>query len=179
MQKLSGGDREYSIGTVTHTSPHFRHLSLELPLLSSNGRRRHFSSPAPQQEAQPISSLGIDGLQNDTRDVRENPPQAPKEVGDKSASKAAPKPDSSEEVKATKTATLEKKESTIVKKAKDATMWAIKALVSLLAKTPGVLWFYLTHPTEFRKKLVELKEMAVKEAHHYWLGSKVSLSCLC
>ncbi|EED95520.1 predicted protein, partial [Thalassiosira pseudonana CCMP1335] len=31
----------------------------------------------------------------------------------------------------------------------------------------------MTHPKEFRKKLGELKEAAVKEAHHYWMGSKL------
>lgn len=43
----------------------------------------------------------------------------------------------------------------------------------MLAKSPGVLWFYITHPKDLRKKLAELKGAAVKEAHHYWMGSKL------
>ena len=58
-------------------------------------------------------------------------------------------------------------------KTKDLLLAAAKALASLLAKTPGVLWYYVTHPLEFRDKLIELKEAAKKEAHHYWMGSKL------
>eukprot|EP00571_Detonula_confervacea_P010644 CAMPEP_0172306976 /NCGR_PEP_ID=MMETSP1058-20130122/7927_1 /TAXON_ID=83371 /ORGANISM="Detonula confervacea, Strain CCMP 353" /LENGTH=721 /DNA_ID=CAMNT_0013019031 /DNA_START=532 /DNA_END=2697 /DNA_ORIENTATION=- len=43
----------------------------------------------------------------------------------------------------------------------------------MFAESPGVLWFYITHPKDFRKKLAQLKEAAVKEAHHYWMGSKL------
>jgi len=43
----------------------------------------------------------------------------------------------------------------------------------MLSKVPGVTWFYITHPRDLRKKLAELKELAVKEAHHYWMGSKL------
>ncbi len=75
-----------------------------------------------------------------------------------------------------KTTNMDKKEDSIMKKATDATLWAVKSIVSMLAKTPGVLWFYITHPKDFRNKLAELKEAAVKEAHHYWVGSKVSFS---
>jgi hypothetical protein len=96
-----------------------------------------------------------------------------------SASTSAPKTDKSPGAGASSkfvASATEKKESPIIKKAKDATIRAVKILVSLLEKTPGVLWFYLTHPAEFRKKLIQLKEAAVKEAHHYWMGSKVSFS---
>mmetsp|Transcript_14511 Transcript_14511/g.41763 ORF Transcript_14511/g.41763 Transcript_14511/m.41763 type:complete len:1046 (+) Transcript_14511:61-3198(+) len=58
-------------------------------------------------------------------------------------------------------------------KTKDLLLAAAKTLASLLAKTPGVLWYYVTHPLEFRDKLIELKEAAKKEAHHYWMGSKL------
>ena len=58
-------------------------------------------------------------------------------------------------------------------KTKDLLLAAAKAMASLLAKTPGVLWYYITHPLEFRDKLIELKEAAKKEAHHYWMGSKL------
>jgi LETM1 and EF-hand domain-containing protein 1 len=67
----------------------------------------------------------------------------------------------------------EKKEASGVKKATDTVQWALKSIFSLLAKSPGVMWFYITHPKDFRKKLAELKEAAVKEAHHYWMGSKL------
>jgi len=67
----------------------------------------------------------------------------------------------------------EKKEFSVVKKATDAVQWALKSMFSVLAKSPGVLWFYITHPKEFRKKLAELKEAAIKEIHHYWMGSKL------
>jgi len=68
---------------------------------------------------------------------------------------------------------LMKKEESIAKKAKIATLGAIKSLTSTLLKIPGIMWFYLTHPRDFRLKLAELKDLAVKEAHHYWMGSKL------
>eukprot|EP00559_Dactyliosolen_fragilissimus_P008254 CAMPEP_0184857306 /NCGR_PEP_ID=MMETSP0580-20130426/2468_1 /TAXON_ID=1118495 /ORGANISM="Dactyliosolen fragilissimus" /LENGTH=919 /DNA_ID=CAMNT_0027352827 /DNA_START=403 /DNA_END=3162 /DNA_ORIENTATION=- len=58
-------------------------------------------------------------------------------------------------------------------KTKDMLISAISSMVSLLLKTPGVLWFYTTNPTKFKEKLIELKEAAKKEAHHYWMGSKL------
>ena len=65
----------------------------------------------------------------------------------------------------------------MVKKATDAIQlnitWALKSLFSMLAKTPGVLYYYMTHPTEFKNKLLELKDAAVHEAHHYYMGSKL------
>lgn len=63
-------------------------------------------------------------------------------------------------------------------KTKDLLLAAAKAISSLLAKTPGVLWYYITHPLEFRDKLIELKEAAKKEAHHYWMGSKLLVADL-
>ena len=53
------------------------------------------------------------------------------------------------------------------------TVSAIKALVNALLKTPGVLFYYMTNPKEFKQKLSELKEVAKKEAHHYYMGSKL------
>lgn len=61
----------------------------------------------------------------------------------------------------------------VPEKTRELIVVAAKALASILAKTPGVMWYYLTHPLEFRDKLVELKEAAKKEAHHYWMGSKL------
>ena len=63
-------------------------------------------------------------------------------------------------------------------KTKDLLLAAAKAISSLLAKTPGILWYYITHPLEFRDKLIELKEAAKKEAHHYWMGSKLLVADL-
>ena len=48
-----------------------------------------------------------------------------------------------------------------------------KTIASLILKLPGVMFFYLTHPKEFKSKLTELADAAKKEAHHYWMGSKV------
>ena len=87
------------------------------------------------------------------------------EKKEKSASPPSPKTDL--------VASTLKTEPSIVKKATDATLWALKAVLNMLAKTPGVLWFYLTHPKDFKNKLGELKEAAIKEAHHYWMGSKL------
>lgn len=142
--------------------------SMELPpLLHYRGGRRCFSLPAPQKETQHLSSVAVDGLQSD-RDKDSSLGSAPGELSDKTTKHPPPKLDEENKPKL-----VEKKDSPLVKKATDLTTWAIKSLVALLAKTPGVLWFYMTHPAEFRKKLGELKEMAVKEAHHYWMGSKV------
>lgn len=169
-------DRTHHVFVPADSSPYFRYAPVDLPHLSSNSRR-HFSSPAPQKEVQHLSSISSDDLQSDKMGKDVPTPTAPTSEPDKAAAKAtsssSSKPESIEEAKP-KVTMVEKKETTIVKKAKDLTTWAIKSLIALLAKTPGVLWFYMTNPTEFRKKLVELKEMAVKEAHHYWMGSKVS-----
>jgi len=74
----------------------------------------------------------------------------------------------------TSSATGKSSERSIAVKVKDAIVSASKAIVSFLAKRPGVLWFYLTHPKEFKDKLIEIKEAAKKEARHYWMGTKVS-----
>jgi len=73
---------------------------------------------------------------------------------------------------------LVKKEKGMSEKAQAMLTSAIKSLASFLAKTPGVLWFYLTHPKEFKEKLLELKDMAKKEAHHYYMGSKLLMADL-
>jgi hypothetical protein len=36
-----------------------------------------------------------------------------------------------------------------------------------------VIWFYITHSKERNEKWIEIKEAAKKEAHHYWMGTKV------
>eukprot|EP00554_Chaetoceros_debilis_P006561 CAMPEP_0194073736 /NCGR_PEP_ID=MMETSP0149-20130528/1033_1 /TAXON_ID=122233 /ORGANISM="Chaetoceros debilis, Strain MM31A-1" /LENGTH=917 /DNA_ID=CAMNT_0038753779 /DNA_START=273 /DNA_END=3026 /DNA_ORIENTATION=+ len=63
-------------------------------------------------------------------------------------------------------------------KAQDMLTSAISTLVSFLMKIPGVTWFYLTHPKEFKDKLSELKEAAKKEAHHYYMGTKLLIADL-
>ena len=67
----------------------------------------------------------------------------------------------------------EKKEASMLSKATDASSSVLKSILTLLAKSPGVMWFYITHPKKFRKQLTKMKESVVKEAHHYWMGSKL------
>jgi len=50
---------------------------------------------------------------------------------------------------------------------------ATKAITKFIMATPGVLWFYLTHPAEFKQKMIDFKEAAKKEAHHYYMGTKL------
>lgn len=76
-------------------------------------------------------------------------------------------------------------EKSYPEKAREALVSVSKAIFSFFIKLPGVMWFYLTHPKELRARLQELKEAAKKEAHHYWMGSKVCIDmcncggCLC
>ena len=60
------------------------------------------------------------------------------------------------------------------KKIQAAIQSVTKAIINFIIATPGVLWFYLTHPKDFQKKMKDLMEHAKKEAHHYYMGSKVS-----
>lgn len=61
----------------------------------------------------------------------------------------------------------------IFEKITDSLIGAGKATFSFIAKIPGVLWFYITHSKERTEKWIEIKEAAKKEAHHYWMGTKV------
>ncbi|KAL7445473.1 hypothetical protein ACHAXH_007278 [Discostella pseudostelligera] len=63
--------------------------------------------------------------------------------------------------------------ASILKKSSVAISSFTKYLFSLLRRTPSTLYYYLTHPTEFQNKLREFKEIAIKEAHHYYMGSKL------
>ncbi|KAL7520769.1 hypothetical protein ACHAWX_005480 [Stephanocyclus meneghinianus] len=175
--------KEHFVASSLSTSYNSKCSSVDLPLLLSSSTRQ-FSSSLANKGNQHLSSVNGGNLQDIVRDPKvENPSLAAgaatkdeKEVKATSASTSTPKTDKPHgAVAASKplASATEKKESPVIKKAKDATIWAVKTLVSLMAKTPGVLWFYLTHPAEFRKKLVQLKEAAVKEAHHYWMGSKL------
>eukprot|EP00594_Rhizosolenia_setigera_P018174 CAMPEP_0178967436 /NCGR_PEP_ID=MMETSP0789-20121207/17592_1 /TAXON_ID=3005 /ORGANISM="Rhizosolenia setigera, Strain CCMP 1694" /LENGTH=1076 /DNA_ID=CAMNT_0020653043 /DNA_START=415 /DNA_END=3641 /DNA_ORIENTATION=+ len=58
-------------------------------------------------------------------------------------------------------------------KAYDIIKKASHAITNFLLSTPGVMWYYLTHPKDFLKKLSQLKESVKKEIHHLWLGSKL------
>jgi hypothetical protein len=51
--------------------------------------------------------------------------------------------------------------------------YAFSTFSSFLAKIPNVLWFYITNPAEFKQKMFEIKESAKREAHHYWMGTKL------
>jgi hypothetical protein len=49
----------------------------------------------------------------------------------------------------------------------------LKAFVGFLLKLPYNSYYYLVHGDERRARINEIVEMAKKEAHHYWMGSKV------
>ena len=55
----------------------------------------------------------------------------------------------------------------------EAIVSASKAIVDFLVKLPGWTWFYLTHPKDLQLRLQELWEATKKEAHHYWMGTKL------
>lgn len=67
----------------------------------------------------------------------------------------------------------EKSEASMVTKAGDMANRALRATISMILKSPGIIWFYLTHPKELRLKVAGWKEIAIKEANHYWMGSKL------
>ena len=64
-------------------------------------------------------------------------------------------------------------EKSYLAKAQDLTKAGIQVIINFIIKTPGVLWYFLTHPKELKAKLIEFKELAKKEAHHYYMGSKL------
>lgn len=67
----------------------------------------------------------------------------------------------------------QKQETSVAKKATVTAQWIIKSASNTVLKTQSILWFYITDPKKIQKKLSELKQAAVKEAHHYWMGSKL------
>jgi len=136
--------------------------SSTIDILNLISCRRGFATETSKKAAPPVSPAS--DVEDDKQSSLDGA-KAQKATTASSPSKPSDAPKS--------TAITEKKDSSIVKKAADATLWAAKSLISMLAKMPGVMWFYMTHPKEFRKKLGELKEAAVKEAHHYWMGSKL------
>jgi hypothetical protein len=74
------------------------------------------------------------------------------------------------------TSTTPSSEKSYPERAREALVSFSKAVLSFFIQLPGVMWFYLTHPRELRTRLQELKEAAKKEAHHYWMGSKVCIA---
>ena len=69
-----------------------------------------------------------------------------------------------------------KKDASMQEKAMAALNSALSSLSSFLVKIPSVLWFYMTHPKEFKEKMIEFKEVAKKEAHHYYMGGKLLMA---
>lgn len=75
-----------------------------------------------------------------------------------------------------KTVSSKKKDDSMSEKAISMLKSSASSLASMIAKTPGVLYFYMTHPKEFKEKMLEIKEAAKKEAHHYYMGSKLLIA---
>jgi hypothetical protein len=108
-----------------------------------------------------------------------SPDEKNKDTENKDASNSnAPILSSSESIVPTpmKSVSLKKKEESMSEKAQSALKSAVTSIASMIAKTPGILYFYLTHPKEFKEKMLELKEAAKKEAHHYYMGSKLLIA---
>lgn len=61
----------------------------------------------------------------------------------------------------------------IPQQVQDAIRATSKALMNFIMQIPGTTWFYITHPKEFKQKMQGFWELAKKEAHHYWIGSKL------
>jgi LETM1 and EF-hand domain-containing protein 1 len=101
-----------------------------------------------------------------------------KEAEKKDASNSASTTQSSDGVvpSSPKSVSLKKKDETISEKAQAMLKSGVTSLASMIAKTPGILYFYMTHPKEFKEKMLELKEAAKKEAHHYYMGSKLLIA---
>lgn len=62
----------------------------------------------------------------------------------------------------------------IVRKGTDAVFSVLKTVLTFLFQIPGNLFYYITHPKERRERIAGLKQAAKDEAHHYWMGTKVS-----
>lgn len=67
-------------------------------------------------------------------------------------------------------------EKSYATKAKDLLNAGVQLLINFIVKTPGVLWYFLTHPKELREKLISFKELAKKEVNHYYMGSKLLIA---
>lgn len=130
------------------------------------------------RESEPSSFGGNIAIQN--RHFSTNPPSPAGNDDEKNAlsnvTSKSPSPNDKTTSPAT-AKTLTKTDSSF-DKAQDMLSSAISTLVSFLMKIPGLTWFYITHPKEFKEKLSELKEAAKKEAHHYYMGTKLLIADL-
>ncbi|GAX10333.1 hypothetical protein FisN_3Lh540 [Fistulifera solaris] len=61
----------------------------------------------------------------------------------------------------------------IVRKGVDGIISAFTTLLRFFFQLPGNLYYYLTHPTETRKKYADMKQAVKDEIHHYWVGFKL------
>jgi hypothetical protein len=73
------------------------------------------------------------------------------------------------------TPSSDEKKPSYAERAKLAIESATKSIINFFLKLPGIMWFYLTHPRDLYARMQELKEAAKKEAHHYYMGSKVRM----
>ena len=151
---------------------------------SHSGNRDRFTTPLSNSTSSHLGVLSIDhrnfstesGKKTNDATAAATSTSASGSDDDKKAAASDEKKENTASPPQPKTdlvASTEKTESSIVKKATDGTLWALKSLFTMLVKTPGILWFYLTHPKDFQKKLAELKEAFMKEVNHYWMGSKL------
>jgi len=164
----------YGLRNVTDIEPSFERTMQNIML-----RALFSSNSSPQM--QPSSTMADTAEEEKKKEKEEKPPliqtsaatsaHSPADVVTEKKRPKAPK--EMAVYHATATDAFISFAKSIPEKAKDLIMAAARTLASILAKTPGVMWYYLTHPLEFRDKLVELKDAAKKEAHHYWMGSKL------
>ncbi len=107
------------------------------------------------------------------------PPPPEKKDGDSSTEQPTttpPPPTTTTTTTTTSTPQTLKKDQTFAEKTQTAITSMISSIASFLSKIPGILWFYITHPKEFKQKLIDLKDAARKEAHHYYMGSKLLIA---
>lgn len=55
----------------------------------------------------------------------------------------------------------------------DAVVSASSSIAIFLMKLPGWTFWYMTHPNELKKSVEELWDWIKREAHHYWMGTKL------
>lgn len=65
------------------------------------------------------------------------------------------------------------KKETMAQRAKSAVVSTTKVVWQFTYQLPGNVWFFLTHPAELRQRMSDIQEMVRKEAHHYWMGTKL------
>lgn len=67
----------------------------------------------------------------------------------------------------------EGKKETMAQRMKSAIVSTSKVVWQFTYQLPGNMWFYLTHPAELRKRMADIQDVVRKEAHHYWMGTKL------